>query len=453
MLSYSISKEYTIPHLNAYLFIISVIAIPVLVVLNVALQGYNVVAELHPDPNTIQPYWWSVVPFLIRSPGRCNPVSLSKGLKFSTNFSLFSYEFRSAFGADSRKINGASPYMANSLSNCTLDGISVVIDLSLHTYTFDIPIRCTGSGLPFSLSFASRFFLDQQDPYFDDITSYYIRNRPAREGFGIGSHYIRRNASSPDNIVGILDAISLDLEIALQTLEESSADTVPTMIKTGGFLSCPGGLNYTCKPEDARMTILRSLLVYPNGSSIGVGGVGSFLAPAEKHLLNMLTVLKDAYLIDVGNIQPYNTLLNKDAFSARIKPDPDLSRVIAHKHISLWSLRLGWMHNSTWVDQLLAWNQDLRITVPSILPTGSAPTVIKFDYLCPVFKIKNTGSLITSVFIATWTMCTALYGLFQVVGPTLEKHYGRGQIDAREAEVGEVEEGSFETKRLCSQSG
>jgi hypothetical protein len=51
------------------------------------------------------------------------------------------------------------------------------------------------------------------------------------------------------------------------------------------------------------------------------------------------------------------------------------------------------------VDNLLASNPDISVTIPSALPSGDAPAVVRVDYLCPQFRIKSPGSLITSVFI------------------------------------------------------
>jgi hypothetical protein len=42
---------------------------------------------------------------------------------------------------------------------------------------------------------------------------------------------------------------------------------------------------------------------------------------------------------------------------------------------------------------------NINVTLPSVLPHGNAPAVIKVDYLCPELRIKSPGSLITSVFV------------------------------------------------------
>ncbi|KAG8706432.1 hypothetical protein FRC08_001071, partial [Ceratobasidium sp. 394] len=324
-LEYPVTRKYTIPHLTAYLSIASVVAVAALSVLNVILQGYDVVTVLRPDPNVTESYWWSVAPLPSRSAGGCNPVSLSTKMSFSTNSSFFSYEVRGAFDANNQDIAGASSYMANPLRSCTVDTMAVFVDIDLLAYSFDIPILCTGSDLPFSLALMSRLSLFQYNPYYDDIMAYYIRNRPIHEAMGDGLRLLQRNASSPANIIGLLDAMSTDLTVALSLLWNVSADATPATISTGASLACPSGRNATCNPEDMRMTIPESVVTYSNGSHITSHGIGTYLAPIEKSFLNVFTVLRDAYHIDLGNIKPDNTILNKDAFSSRIQPDPILA--------------------------------------------------------------------------------------------------------------------------------
>ncbi|KAG8744611.1 hypothetical protein FRC10_009836 [Ceratobasidium sp. 414] len=438
-LEYPITREYTVPHLTTYLSIVSVFVIAALTVLN----GYDTVTVLRPDPNVTESYWWSVGPLSGRSAGGCDPVSLSGGVNFITNSSFFSYELRGVFGANEQNIAGASSYTANPLSSCTVDGVMVAIDIGRQTYTFDIPILCASPDLPFSLSLISRLSLNQHNPYYDDIMAYYIRNKQTREGLNAAPRLIQRNASSPANIIGLLDAVSTDFAGAFWYLRNVSTDVTPTLISTGGLFACPGGqINATCKPEEMKMTIPGSAVTYPNGSDTISNGIGTLLAPIERSFLNLFTVLRDAYHIDLGNIRPDNTLLSKDAFSAHIQPDPTLAAAI-HNIADFGSLcgwGIGCVQNSTWVDQLLVSNPNLSVTVPSILLSGNSPAVVRVDYLCPEFRIKSPGSLVTSVFIGTWTMYAALFGAFGFVGPMLEKWYSR----RRATKVGETEDAGRE---------
>ncbi|QRW03191.1 hypothetical protein RhiLY_02190 [Ceratobasidium sp. AG-Ba] len=426
-LEYSVKKKYTIPYLTAYFSGVSVFALTGLTVLNVILQGYDVVTVLRANPNATDPYWWSTSVGTLRSAGRCSPVSLPRKSIISTNSSLFAYELRSTFDSNKRNIEGASAYMANPLRSCTVDSVVANIDFSRWSFKIDVPILCTSSELPFSLSLMSTFSLNSGNVYYDDIISHYIQNRPPREGLEEKQRLIHRDPSSPLNIIAVLDAINSDLQEALDRLRSAAGDT-PVFVSTGGIPTCPGGQNTTCRSEDMRMRVPECGITYANGSSTGSVGICPFLAPVEKDLLNLFTVLQDAYHIDFGNIQPSNTLLSMEAFASRIRPSTMLSRAIqSQPNLRICTWGLGCMRGSTWTDQLLASNPDISVAIPSILSAGNTSAVAKVDYLCPEFRMKRLGSLITSMFIGTWSMYTALVGIFTIVGPILEKRYGRHQ--------------------------
>jgi hypothetical protein len=44
----------------------------------------------------------------------------------------------------------------------------------------------------------------------------------------------------------------------------------------------------------------------------------------------------------------------------------------------------------------------INVILPTVLPNGNAPAVFKVDYMCSRLKKKNTGTLVTSVFIGGW---------------------------------------------------
>ncbi|QRV74234.1 hypothetical protein RhiJN_02248 [Ceratobasidium sp. AG-Ba] len=426
-LEYNVKREYTIPGLTLCFSAFSVVAIAGLTVLNIILQGYDIVTVLRPNPNITESYWWSTKAFSVRSAGECNPVSLSRKSAITTNSSLFSYELRGAFGANNEDIASATSYMANPLRGCTVDAIIAEIHLLKRTVHFNIPILCTSPDLPFSLSLTSQFSISGGNPYTDDVIAYYLQNRPSRDGLDNSMRVTRRNTSSLLNVIATIDAVSTDFMNAVWINWEAAVGNAPSIITTGGIPVCPGGQNTTCRPEEMRMMIPQCGLAYPNGTGTGSIGICPFLAPVETDILSMLTVLQDAYHIDFGNIQPSNTLLSIREFSSRIQSSLTLSQFVQGKDIRLCSRGLGCVQGSTWVEKLRASDPDINVTVPSVLAVGNTSAVVKIDYLCPEFRIKRPGSLITSVFIGTWSMYMALVGLFEVLGPILESRYGHAR--------------------------
>jgi hypothetical protein len=119
--------------------------------------------------------------------------------------------------------------------------------------------------------------------------------KPTREGMLFGIDVIPRNASSSSNIIGVLDAITADMQYSLWLAQSMSKGPLPILVWTGGLLACPGGLYTTCEREEMRITIPASVSFYPNGTVIQVDGLGPFLAPVERSIINTFTALQDAY--------------------------------------------------------------------------------------------------------------------------------------------------------------
>ncbi|QRV89010.1 hypothetical protein RhiJN_17028 [Ceratobasidium sp. AG-Ba] len=430
LLEYPVTKEYSIRNLTIYFSVFSIIAITGLVILNVILQGYQVVSVLKSDPNITERHWWSTGAMSIRSTGKCNPVSLPRKSTITTNSSLFSYEIHQILDTDNQSSANSASYTANLLRNCTVDAIIANINSNDWSSKFETHIFCTGSDLKFSLLLVSKLSLNYGNRYLDDFFYHYTQSRISPTSFNRSEQpLIERNASSLLNIIAVLDAISADFYGAVLLIRNSQPSSPMNVISIGGWLACPGGRNTTCEPEEMRMMIPECGISYPNGTSEHMlGKICSTLALVEAEFLNMFTVLHDAYHIDLGNIQPSNVLLSMEAFSSRIHISPGISmatQIYPEERICTWGL--GCINGSSWANKLLASNPDIRAVIPSILPAGNASAVFKVDYLCPHLVLKSTGSLITSVFIGTWAMYAALLGLFGVIGPKLEKRYGTGR--------------------------
>lgn len=130
--------------------------------------------------------------------------------------------------------------------------------------------------------------------------------------------------------------------------------------------------------------------------------------------------------LDLGNVDPQNNIfLSQDAFRARILQDPFMQRIEsdvvgvqrpsppnnpgAYTAAQFWrTCTWGWGCNArTWTEAILN-NDTSAASITSGLPIhsfeSSAPVVIDVDYVCPVFRVKQTGSLLVSVFIGKYTM-------------------------------------------------
>lgn len=281
--------------------------------MTVVLQGHEVVTVLRSNPNITESPWWS--PRSLpgwHSAGGCQPVPLSRQTSFRTNSSLFSYgelafallfirlltkqDLRSIFDSNGQNVMGPTPYTANPLGSCTVGGVLVNVNFNRRTYKFDVPIQCTGNELPFSLSLISSLSLNI-NPYYDDINAYYLVNKPTREVLNSldSQQAFQRNTSSLTNVIGILDALYSDVQVALSVAAGSSTGSRPVSLMSGGLLACPGGQNTTCDAKDMRMIIPQSVTDYANGTTVSVDGPGPVLSLLENAMLNMFVALQDAY--------------------------------------------------------------------------------------------------------------------------------------------------------------
>ncbi|KAG8742212.1 hypothetical protein FRC10_001791 [Ceratobasidium sp. 414] len=167
-----------------------------------------------------------------------------------------------------------------------------------------------------------------------------------------------------------------------------------------------------------------------------------YLEPMNTTLFNYFVAMRDAIHLDMGNVNhSSNIFLNHTAFQQRIAHDPFMSntapQVIGRQRpdrgspfnpTQFWTTcTWGWgCINGTWTDALL--NQDPAQNISRGLPlslfNGSvSPTVIDVKYVCPVFQQKPIGSLLVSVFIGTFSMYTALYGVFMFIAPQVDEWY------------------------------
>ncbi|KDN34247.1 hypothetical protein RSAG8_12656, partial [Rhizoctonia solani AG-8 WAC10335] len=171
-----------------------------------------------------------------------------------------------------------------------------------------------------------------------------------------------------------------------------------------------------------------------------------YLRPMNTSVYNYFMVLRDALHLDLGNIEKeQNIFLNSDAFRTRVLSDPFMSRIAsgvigvprpppadpgAYSATEFWrTCTWGWgCFNGTWTDALRN-NASAAINITNGLPLRSFdnayPTVIDVDYVCPVFQTKQAGPFLVSVFVGTFSMYTALAGIFMFIAPLFDERYRR----------------------------
>ncbi|KAF8604530.1 hypothetical protein BDV93DRAFT_605843 [Ceratobasidium sp. AG-I] len=470
-LEYPITNKYTIPYLPLVFYLISFWTLCLLIPLNIALVGSDVVSTLRSDPTSVIDPWWmpSFWPGFMRLrtlPQICQPASITDNMPLRTNSSVpaFTYVLRhgSAIGYDTNDPASRiypAPYMGNPLSNCQVNTITLVMQLPAKTMTYTITVRCELGGnkkfsfqIPDNVTFSTVYQRSSNgDLGPDDMIDYLAFNViPEAGAIRVAESSLQAlpaNSSSSNNVLGVLDAFQADLFQMLwaqMSVWNSRGDTYPVtnVVEWAAGPLCRanisvyGPLNTTCDGDTDVRRIAR-----------WYGAIGDrtyqagFMASFNVTLINMFVAMRDAVMIDLGNVNPAtNIYLNKSYFDTAIRVDPyfaSAAPIVIGLNNSLgpiteeiyWhSCTWGWncVNTTTWAEALLTAPENTpvnNLVLPYKPNNPQAPSVLSFSYLCPTFQRKPTDSLLISVFVATATMFSVLYSIFATLMPKFERRY------------------------------
>ncbi|KAG9084925.1 hypothetical protein FRC06_003833, partial [Ceratobasidium sp. 370] len=395
-------------------------------------------------------------------PGPCQPLTISQratSIRTNSTLPIFSYTLLNGLG----KYQNGTPrwydsieYSAQPLENCEVQNITAVIDFQNRGHTLTSSVICsispTDDKMPPTLKFSTTFSrMANTDLGSDDIINYissYVV--PHTSDIRDAQSVLLVEGSTPLNMLGVLDAFGSEILKALWARKWTW--------KIAGNESWPDqavvtwSSNPDCGSEDAER--------WCRTGGPETGGIGRwysntkgsqnfhpvYLEPMNTTLFNYFVAMRDAIHLDMGNVnRSTNIFLNHTAFQQRIAHDPFMSntapQIIGHRRpdggtpfdpTQFWTTcTWGWgCINGTWTDALL--NQDPAQNISRGLPLNLFngplyPTVIDVKYVCPVFKQKTTGSLLVSVFIGTFSMYTALYGVFIFFAPQVDEWYRKKQ--------------------------
>ncbi|CAE6426961.1 unnamed protein product [Rhizoctonia solani] len=485
-LEHPVQKKYTIPYLPETFYIVSFLVICILLVLNVALVGSDVVTTLVSNPYVNDRPWWmpSFWPDYIRprSVNDCQPVSLvdTQALHTNSSVSLFTYAFRRANVAiedgDPTKQMRPVPYMANSFEQCEVRTIMWALDLPSRNMKFESNIFCKLGGqkqftfiVPENLTLQMTHHVSANYDLGRDSTSDYVSYNTFSAQRGIGLNLVATvpifqglpaDSASANNVLAVLDGFRSDLIAAVLT-EVKLRQMNNIFFHSTYIVEWAAGLGKFCfDPSDWTLNgpryngeclgvrdPYRTLRAYGTSEDRGPGFdlYPEFLAPFAVTSTNFLIALRDAIRIDLGDIDASsNIYLNKTYFDEVIEVDPyreamapllinaDLPWRVSYDHY--WVDCTPWTcSNGTWTETFKAMSTDTP-RENLILPYRPTPTasVFNLSYLCPKLQRKPIASLLMSVFVSTVTMYNFLYALFGFVMPKVEALYQRRRAYIRD---------------------
>ncbi|KAG9097438.1 hypothetical protein FRC06_007554 [Ceratobasidium sp. 370] len=335
--------------------------------------------------------------------------------------------------------------------NVAIAGNDVVTELKDNPNNTDTKCISTNSSetpptLKFSTTFSRMANTDLgSDDIVDYISSYVV---PRVSEIKDAESVLLANGSTPLNMLGVLDAFGSELLKALWarkwTWKIAGNESWPdqAVVKWSSNPTCwRANANQRCRSSGPETGGIDSWYSNTKGSQ-DFNPV--YLTPMNTTLFNYLVAMRDAIHLDLGNVNhSTNIFLSTTAFQQRILHDPFMNwtapQIIGHRRPDngtpytpdqFWrTCTWGWgCVAGTWTDALLT--QDPTQNISKGLPIDDFggtqyPTVIDVKYVCPVFRPKKIGALLVSVFIGTFSMYTALYGIFLFVAPRMDEWYRR----------------------------
>ncbi|KAF8597934.1 hypothetical protein BDV93DRAFT_561796 [Ceratobasidium sp. AG-I] len=203
-------------------------------------------------------------------------------------------------------------------------------------------------------------------------------------------------------------------EQAYAILEVISTDSLTIM--RGNHLSSPllsltafTSISYT---DGTLESVPESnLLTYLNGSQM------DWTVEANIYLdsiYNLIGVATHTVELDLGAAGPGNIYLNSAGLNNTVYPNlppPNTqAKNWARKGASFYYGPVDPPYN-TWAEMILA-GQKIKPGNMTGLPKNSS---MDTTYLCPTYKLKQTSSLLTSIFVGTSTMVLSVWGLWMFV--------------------------------------
>ncbi|KAF8597948.1 hypothetical protein BDV93DRAFT_595634 [Ceratobasidium sp. AG-I] len=412
-LEYTITRPH--PHNHWFLFstiILFSIILPVLVIVNRKLSQFKVVTLGYELVPSLQPQfqhgvaltgWWGSarLPQLLGgSTPPCEPKSLGKGDTFRMAASLFDYAVISTWNTskanpESRVQNQERvEYRGESFANCGLNGARFDYSLVEDTQTITVGVICRGTPTyPIYVSMETKMVFS------------WLLGKDL-----VGQYY------GPDlSLWGLPDAEANHYrELAYAVLEVISTDS-PTIIR-GQHLSSPV-LSIT---SFAKISLINDFIgISPLASSLTYANGTAASWPTEANLyttsiINLMTVAAHTVMLDLGIAGTENIYRNPAAVNKTLGPNrapPGISPAD-------WAQNSVTFHYGSPLPPYQTWAETLRagqvITPGNVtgLPNGSS---MDTTYLCPTYRLKQTSSLMTSIFVGTSTMVLSVWGLWMFV--------------------------------------
>ncbi|KDN34246.1 hypothetical protein RSAG8_12655, partial [Rhizoctonia solani AG-8 WAC10335] len=467
-LAYPRRQFYAIPYITEIFYAGSAIILAVLITVNIALVGNDVVTVLKDTPDFTDAKWWAPkwAPGSMKiptRPGPCQPLTLPHGstsIRTNSTLPIFTYTLMNGLGI-SRNANGeeqprwydAPRYRAEPLRNCIVQNITALINFQDRGHKLTSQIVCdidstdleTPPSLKLSTTFSRVANTDLgSDDIVNSISSYAV---PRSAEIAKAQAVLLAQNVTALKVLGVLDAIGSDLLKAMWAQKWAwkltGRDNMwpdQAIVKWAAKANCTS--RKRCRELGEGIEGIDAWYSNTRGSQ---DFDPDYFTPMNTTMYNYFVAFRDAIYLDLGHFnESTNIFLNNGALSTHILPDPFLGTIAGdvvnqprpppntqpYSPDKFWrTCTWGWgCLNGTWTDALLT-NNPAASNITNGLNLTSLqsqyPTIIDLKYLCPVFKRKQTGAPPVSVFVGTFSMYAVLYGIFLFFATLFDEKYRR----------------------------
>ncbi|KAG8791556.1 hypothetical protein FRC12_008831 [Ceratobasidium sp. 428] len=409
------------PKNRAFLYaalIISLIGLPVLVLVNceylihtadnrspgnwwlppVATQGFELVSTLQPTtvPNdTNLERWWGMkaIPSLLRpQTPECEPKDLGAGDTFRLSASLFDYTVMSVWdNNDPLTANGVRAqkrveYRAQSFADCHVNTTQFDYNRVGQTMTVTVGIICPGTNKSYPVYVGMKtkvVFGWTPYAYVDPYRLVLTESKLTRY---------------QDLVKTVFDVISTD---AMAIFMGNHTSELP--LSMGCFLNVNPILGSLDGADE------QDLFTYLNGTAQWWPLEADIY---DASIANLMRVVNHAVNLDLGNSKTPNMFRDSSIFSLFLDPNRPPKGVLSSQWVGGDSWTSGIFRKlpseyGSWAHALLN-GKPFQVGDATGLPSDS---VMVTNYLCPTYRLKQTGPLVTSIIIGVVSMGGTAWGI------------------------------------------
>ncbi|KAJ7059644.1 hypothetical protein C8F01DRAFT_1059039 [Mycena amicta] len=428
-LTYPVTREYPASFsLAAYGGAVVVIAF--LIVINVALTGYETVSVFSSDFNMTQHFWYDhFLPSFARSdttPGNlCTARLLGLGDTVTTNYSLFQYTIASIDTPNAG--DSGLAYTGWTLDDCDVTALYINVVGQTLTGDYTALVTCAATAQR-NASFTLRADWSQST-LLGKYTSI----------LGVKQASLTR-ADARGFVLGALVATTgSDWVWGLELLQLTNFTSPETISLAAAFPHCPA--SGSCVSADPPPLNITGTTEISGGTSQcyqrATAGPNDTLGLAHV-LSNTIQSLWAALRIDLGNPSPNNFLVNTSVIPHAIFSSfpipvtlPGAATTLPNESY-LYSMLVGdgyYAHTQ---------NDSSFVGVPSLLPLNvPGPAVLDGVYLCQVQQLKHAGSVFVAVVAGTYSMFNTGWAVFLLLaGMWFGRRGGDEEVNGREESKG-----------------